>query len=730
MGLSHDKHTVTNQQRKDLSLLMNPGSVAIIGDSPGKRGGNVHRSLVEGGFSGPIYPVHPRLPEVFGLRAYHSLEEVPGAVDFVAIALAAPQVPAAIDAAVQKGAKAALIVASGFAESGPDGLLLQEQIRQQASSAGLLICGPNCYGVANLADGFLGYSAQMPEGMKPGSIALVFQSGALTHGVTEPLVRRGIGYSHIITTGNEVVVELSDYVDYLAGDPRVSVIACFVEQFRNPGGFELAARKANSHRKRLVVLKSGRSDLGIRAALAHTGALVGSDRAVDAWLQKLGVARVYDLDELVETAILFSKLPDLDKGSPAILSISGGGSGVMADLAGDVGLDLITFPDDINDHLDQILPEFATANNPLDLTGAVGEREGIMDGVLDVVCSASGTSLVAWALNTPTVTSPRGQERYAHTLDVLGRFNGTSDTPVMAFTMTSGAMDSHLVTAAAEHDMALLQGMRTGMTAIARAHDLARQQPWIVDPDAAAGVRPPDVVAALDAWTGDVLSEKSAKSLLRTIGIAVTREAPAKTADEAADAATEIGFPVALKVDSADVPHKADVGGLLLALKSASEVRQGFATIVSAVTENVPGAQVDGVLVQEMVPDGLDVFLGTVVEPGIGPVVAVGTGGVLVEALDQISTALAPLLPDEAMDFLMRSPIRKMLAARRTRPAGDMEALAQIVTDVSRLAWWLRDDIRELDLNPVRVLADGQGAIVLDALATRRSGEGSQVVSL
>src|SRR5262245_22804322 len=308
-----------------MSALLRPESVAIVGDTPGSgRGGWIHEQLVRLGYDRPIYPVNPKYSEVRGLRCYPSLCDIPAPVEFAAVALGAGHALRVMEECIQKQVRAILFIASGFAEAGPTGRAIQDELRRLALAHDIAVCGPNCYGIANIYGRFAAYSGSLAHPLRPGPLALLFQSGALTHSVTDPLVARTSGYSYIITTGNEAVAEIGDYVDAIADDPQTRVIACFVEGFKSPARFFAAARRAITNGKRLVVLKTGRSELAQRAALAHTGSITGPDDIYNAMFRQLGIARVYDLDELIETAELLGTAHMAADSSPAIVSISGG----------------------------------------------------------------------------------------------------------------------------------------------------------------------------------------------------------------------------------------------------------------------------------------------------------------------------------------------------------------------------------------------------------------------
>ncbi|MFD9664264.1 acetate--CoA ligase family protein [Rhodococcus sp. NPDC059968] len=707
----------------DIRRLMLPDSVAVVGASKNGMGAWLFDQLVDWKFPGPIYPVNPKYTTLRGLPCYPSLADLPDPPDLVAMAVSASRVNDTLEQAAEAGAGAAVVVASGFGEIGGEGLLLEQKIKATADRLGIVMNGPNNYGVASLHERKIITAGPMPSTMQAGDIALVFASGALTNSVGDAFVSRGVGLSHVITIGNEAQVGLADYISYLATNEHAKVIACFVEGFRDPAAFERSARLVAKNGKRLVLVKTGRSELSRRAALAHTGALVGADSAVDAWLRKLGVARVKDLDELVETAILLGRYPQFEAGNIGLASISGGGSGILADVAADTGLQLEAFSDETTTKLQGCLPDAATPNNPLDVT-TFGLAEDSRYNILRTLCEDPDLTLVSWAFHSPTVADDLNRGIYASMIESLGKASKSGvDKSAVAFSMVGGTMDPAFVKIARDYDLPLLQGARNALAAFAAAQNSSRWIKWLADSDDIAGPAPEGLLDAFRAKPGTVVSERAMTELLGTVGLPVTRQGLARDENEAARVFADLGgVPVALKVDSADVPHKAAVGGVALGVTTEAAVRAAYREIMTAVQKSVPLAKIDGVLVQEMAADGIDVFLGCTIEPGIGPILALGQGGVLVEALDNISTALAPLAPEEARAFVESSPAATILRARRGGTAGDLNALIDVVEKISHLAWWLRDDLDEFDVNPVRVFPEGQGARILDALAAKKSG--------
>jgi acyl-CoA synthetase (NDP forming) len=711
----------------NVASLLCPGSVAIVGDSPGAtRGGFIHHRLVTTGYEGLIYPVNPKYDSVRGLKAYASLLDVPGPVEFVAVAVSAGHAVSIMRQCVEKRVKAVLYVASGFAEAGAEGRQIQDQIRALAFEHDIAVCGPNCYGIANIHGKFNAYSGELPNSLRPGPVALIFQSGALTHGVTDPAVFRGIGWSYIITSGNEAVTELADYLDVLADDPRTRVICCFIEGLKAPRRFVAAARKVMEQGKRMVALKVGRSELAKRATLAHTGSVAGEDRIHDALFRQLGIVRVHDLDEMIESAALLSRHPTLPSGQVVLASVSGGGSGVMADIAQDLGLDLQPFSSSTAAGLRQALPAFAAVSNPLDLTGAVGEDPSILERSLHVLGQDPGIGVLAFGLNTPMGGSGEGRKFYRMLARAVVDASTRSRSPHVLFSMSSGMFDQDIVATAREAGVPVLQGVRESLGTIARAMRVSGAADRLREAETVLGAPEPAVLDVLARAQAEVLTERESKALLAAAGIPVTREYLATTMDEAVNMANRIGYPVALKIESSDIAHKTDAGCVRLQVGTPSAVRDAFREILDNAVQSHPHAAVNGVLVQEMVDGGVEILAGITRHQEFGPAVVFGLGGVLVEALRDVSIRMAPLSERDARDMILEIRTARVLQGFRGRPPADVDALARTMVRLSQIAWWLRDTVREVDINPLKVLPAGQGVKCVDALVVRDLNTGAR----
>jgi acyl-CoA synthetase (NDP forming) len=705
--------------------VFTPKRVAIVGDTPGPgRGGLLHEQILRRGFTGQLFPVNPRYPRIRELAAYPSLAAIGAPVDFVAVALGPARALDVMRDAAAAGARAVLFIASGFAEVGGVGARIQAELVELARQHSITLLGPNCYGIANVAGGFAPFFGTLPEPLRTGGVALIFQSGALTHGVGDALAARGVGFAHVITVGNEAAVGVADYVEALAFDPKVTVIACYVEGFRDGARFAATVATAQARGKSVVVLPVGRSAQSRAATAAHTGALAGERRVVEAYLRDLGVVAVNDLDEMVEAIELAGYLPTIGAGQVSISTISGGGCGVIADLAEDVGLELSPYPPGVAREIAAALPEFATVANPLDLTGLATDDLSILDGSLRAADAQDGVALHLFAINTPLAATEPERELYRRMAGAVLAAKPDLRAPVGFFTMASGALDPVLVGEAHAAGAPIMQGAREALAAVGRLRASragARARPATGEPDGAVD-RAMDravhlAMARLRAAPGDTLTDASAL-ILAELGLRVAGGALATSPEEAVAAADWIGYPVVLKVSSPQIVHKSEHGGVILDVRGAEEVRDGFQAIVRRAA-GIPDVTVHGVRVEEQIRDGVQAIIGVTVDPTLGPAVVVGAGGIYAELLDDTAVALAPVDEAQARTLIGRTRLGRLLAGLRGQPPADIGALAAAVAAVSRLAWAARHEISAVDLNPIIVHAEGDGATVVDAVIIR-----------
>jgi acetate---CoA ligase (ADP-forming) len=697
--------------------LFAPRSVAVLGASPrsGTTGNSTVRNLIDFGFKGRIFPIHPTASEVCGLPAYKDVASLPETPDCAAVALSADKVVANLSVVAELGVRSAVIFASGFSETGPDGKARQDELRSLADRTKLAVCGPNCLGLANIGERVSLYSASLPEGIATGGVAVLSHSGSGCIVVTS-LAR--FGFSYVVSGGNCVSLDLADYIDFLAEDQRTRVIALFAETIRDPLAFARAARKANSAGKAIVALKIGRSTRGAAAAAAHTGSLAGVSAVYEDFFRTNGVIPVDDIDELVESVALMSSLTRRPRGRGlGVINVSGGEIALTCDLAETLGVNLPELSPPAEARVRAALPSYGRVSNPLDATGTAVFDLAMYAGCIEGIASDPAVSMVAVSQDCPTGLGSRQAAIYRALATTAAEVAGRIDKPLVFYSNVGGGLHPAVVEPLLEAGVPVLQGARASLLAIRRLFD---------HPDADCAPRAEIAVAPpQEAWrkrlaAGEALTEREAKRFLADHDIPVTQEKLARNVEEATAAALEMSFPVVLKIESVDVPHKSDVGGVKLGLMTPQAVSQGFAEVMDNVARLAPNARINGVLVQEMIAVGTEAIVGLSRHDPFGMAVVVGAGGVLVELLRDTALALAPIDEERAAALIGETRLGTMLAGYRGAQAGDTRALAALVARVSQIGAQYGDWLEAIDLNPVHVGVAGEGVRVLDALVVPR----------
>jgi acetyltransferase len=706
--------------KADLRPLLAPEAVAIIGasEAEGTWGKRIFDNLQRAHYTGAIYPVNPRRATVWGRTCYPDLAALPGKVEMLIVAVARDGVLDVIRQGAAHGAQAALVVAAGFAET-PGGEALQAELKAEAERHRIRLCGPNCEGNLSLREGFAPYVPRVNEQLLPGGLGFVSQSGTMVWGVHQSALSRGLGCSYLVGSGNEAVLEVSDYVAFMLRDPHTRVVGAYVEGFKDPRKFVRAAGLARELAKPLLVIKAGRSEAGVRAAKAHTGSLAGSDVVHDAVFHRYGVTRVDDVDELVEAAELFCHRAAAVKASGLAAVIqSGGAATALADLAPRAGVTIPPLSPGAAEAVRRLLPEFATPNNPLDVTGILLRDLDAYLAAVECLADEPEVGLVAVDAWLPKAPEPAWVPDLLLRLDALARRR--PDKQFLSLTVSTQALTPFGRDFRARLSFPCLQGIARGLRAIRALNAyVARARDGAADSGAAQGVTPPRPRPAVPPGPR-TLTEVEAKRLLAGYGLTPVREVLARSPGEAAEAARVIGYPVVLKVVSADIPHKAEAGGVRLGLRDEGELRAAWLEIVDAVERARPAARIEGLLVQEQVVGGAEILLGLVHDPQFGPAITFGLGGSLVELLADTVTRLVPLAPGEARAMIREIQGFPLLHGYRGQPPADLSALEAALHALSALAIDLGERLAELDVNPLFVLPEGKGTKVADALVVLR----------
>jgi acetate---CoA ligase (ADP-forming) len=707
----------------DLRPLLSPQSIAVIGasgDTETLRGRLTH-ALIGHGYEGRVYPVTRSQSEVLGLRAYASVADLPEAPDLAVVVVPAAVVPQALDECGARGIRAAVVISSGFAEEKGDAAQLRDrELREVAERHSLLVCGPNSEGLVNpLSRVVATFSPVFHDPSRPllpatphgRAIAVSCQSGALTFAFLNRGRDRQLRFTYQVSAGNQTILEAHDYVDWALDHGGADIFLLYLEAIRSPDRFRAVAEKAAQAGKPLITAKVGRSDAGRRAAASHTGSLAHAGAVDDAIFRHHGIIRGEDLDHMLDVAAAFAFCPLPAGNRVAVITGSGGSAVWMADILTAHGLELPVLEDDIQRRVLALLPSYASAQNPVDGTAQAIHEVGYAR-LVEIVRQSQriDTILLIGSLANDATAIKRAEE--------LAALAGPRDKPILLSTYTGASPQATAAFAAA--GIPVYTSMPSCARAIRALVDYALFQARRRHPPAVTlpGLRANTALAL--AAAGPVLSESQAKALLAAYGVPRPPEKLAQSAVEAAAAAAEIGGPVALKVQSPDVTHKTEAGAVALRVEGEAAVRAAYERVLANARAAHPGAAIEGVLVQQMAPPGVEVILGVSRDPDFGPMLMVGLGGIHVEVLRDVAFAPVPMAAEEAQALLGELRGAAIFeGVRGARPA-DTAALAQLMAALSRFAADHAESIAEIDLNPVIVHARGQGLTVVDALIVQR----------
>jgi len=705
---------------KDLSSLLNPQSIAVVGASERFGAGSlVIENLRTLGYEGKIIPINPRYESILGYPCYPSLRDVPKEIeiDCAAVVLGVNQVIPVLEEAGKRGVRGAWAFASGFAETGEEGARLQKELRRVCLEHNILFCGPNCVGYANLHAPAGMFSAPISPTLKKGGVSAIGQSGSVILALANS--NRGIGFHMLISSGNEAVLDTTDYLEYLLEDGQTEVIILFLEAVRRPEAFIRACERAAELRKPIVSVKVGRSEMARKVALTHTAALTGTDRVQEAWLKKLGVIRVEDLDQLLETAEAFSRYRHrLPRGNGVgAITVSGGEIGLIGDLSEGLSLTFPGLSSAAQAELRKRLPPFTPIANPLDAWGS-GDLTETYPACLEVLANEEKIDLIAVSQDSPPGMAEKQINQYADVARAAIR-TAASGKPVIAFSHVSGGLDPKIRAILESGNVPFLQGTRESLVAIDRLIQYGLFQKGRESKQRVEGKSPRQVGEIIKRLRGPrrVLSDGDAKNVLKHYGIPIASEFLTRSVDEALKAAERVGYPVALKGQSPEIPHKTEAGLVKLNVRNEEEVRSSFTQIFENAQSYRPGAHVEGVLVQQMIPsDATEVIVGISQEEAFGPTVVFGLGGIFVELLKDTVIRIPPISHDEARTMISEVRAKDLLEGFRGKTRSDVEALVETLVQVGQMAVDLKEVLISLDLNPLMVLPGEGGTRVIDVV--------------
>lgn len=696
-----------------------PRSIAIVGASQDLTSisGQPIAHLKSKGYAGAVLPINPRYEEVAGYRCYPDVASLPEIPDVAVIAVGAKRVPDTLNELGRKGCRFAVILSSGFAETGEEGARAQRELTKIAGRYGMDVIGPNCQGFMNISDNIhVGFGAPYGMTYSRGAVSLTSQSGAFGNSIVMIANDEGLGFRHYVSTGNESVTTSLDFIEAMIGDTGTHVIAAYVEGFQDARRLMQIGRRALEANKPMLVWKVGTSDAGARAAASHTANLGGAMALYRAAFRQAGIVEVNDIGDLADCAkaLLPRRRPRGNR--LAIITISGGAGIAMADRAAADGLALPALAAQSVAALREVLPSFASVANPLDVTASLFSDADLLRVALETIARDPGVDMIALALAAASgkMAIILAQEivRISVEFDVpifvAWNADATSNREAYAILDAAG-IPRYASPVRCARGIGALWAFTCGQERLARSKGERSEQ------------IPSTSRMPILAGRETDLSEFESKQFLTQYGIRSTREILSQNVDEAVRAARSIGFPVVLKIQSSDIPHKTEAGGVRIGLRDDRSVHDAFEEVMANVRTYAPNAAIQGVVVQEMVTDGVELILGINNDPLFGPAIMVGLGGIFAEVMKDVSFRLAPITRSDAEDMLRELRGFALLDGARNRPKADVAAVVDTLMRLSALAVSRVDDLAELDINPLAVLPAGRGVRALDALVKPRA---------
>ncbi|MGH0054045.1 MAG: acetate--CoA ligase family protein [Sphaerochaetaceae bacterium] len=701
----------------DVKKLLKPNRVAVVGASEKEGfGGDTCRNIMKYMKPEDYYFVNPKRDQVFGIKCYPTLSDLPEDVELLVITTPKPTVEALLVEGAKKGAKGAVVFASGYGEMGtPEGEAAEESLKAICQELDIALMGPNCAGYANYMDMIYPYAFISNERDRKGSVGVVSQSGQLVLSMMEA---QSIKFSYAISSGNGKITTIEDYLEFLVEDQDTKVIALYMEGSKNPKKLAQTLKRAALVRKPIVVLKTGRSDKGQALAASHTGSLSGSDRVFDALFEKFGVIRVDDLEELMSTAQAFAvldKLPETEGVSS--ISLSGGETGICADLGHLVGLDYPDFTSGTQKKLEAILPGYATVNNPLDSTATLSYDTDKFASVCETIMKDPSVGIVAIGY---TLLQEIADNAIYYMSEGLAKVMKESwAKPCVMVPFAENTRNGKYVRKLEEIGVAVLP---TSLYALKVIKNIVRFSAYKVEEHNLDLAILGEMDVENEGVHGEaekVLTESQSKELISSYGIPCSRSKVVKSSEDAGKAFEDLGLKKAVaKVDSPDILHKSDAGCVILNIGSEREAMIAYDKIIANANSYMENPRINGVQICDMVEKGTEVILGVNNDPQFGPVVLVGMGGVFVEIFKDTSMAMAPVSLEEADKMLKGLKSFPLLEGYRGGAKGDIKALADTIVKVSELAVDHAGSLKELDINPIFVYEKGICAV--DALYIRK----------
>ncbi|MGB9736007.1 MAG: acetate--CoA ligase alpha subunit [bacterium] len=690
-----------------LDTIFKPKSVALVGASkvPGKVGYSLLKNIKEGGFTGKIYPVNPSAQEILGIKVYPDIKSIPDTLDLVVFMIPPKAIVSSIQDCAEKKARFVIVISAGFKEVGVEGALLERQLKEQADKYNIRIVGPNCLGIIDTKAKFnASFAADMPL---KGDISIISQSGALLTAILDWALANDMGFSKFVSLGNKADLNEADFIEYLADDPDTRVILGYIEGVSDGKSFIEKAYRA-SKKKPVILIKAGGTKVGARASSSHTGTLAGSDAAFDAAFKQSGVIRAHTIEELFDIGKLLESQPLPAEGGLAIITNAGGPGIITADATERANIRLAHLSDENILALKKVLPPSAAFGNPFDIIGdALADR---YKSAIDIIIKDKDVGGIFVLL------TPQDMTEIEKTANIVVDSAKNTDKPVLAGFM--GGRD-------VSRGIKILNNGKVPNyvfpESAIRAYRIALDyREWLKKPEKTYkkfdvdenGVNEKLKVVHASGRSG--LVDVEARQVIEMYGFKTPKSALASTIEEAKASAEKIDYPLVMKIASPDILHKTDVGGVVVGISNEHQLEQAFSSITNNAKKFMPSARIWGVVVQEMLTTGTETIVGMHIDPNFGPLIMFGLGGIYVEVLKDVSFRVAPVSQEEAYDMIREIRSYPLLQGVRGAKKRDIDAIVDAILRVSQLVI-NHTDIVELDINPLLVQAEGEGAIAVDA---------------
>lgn len=690
------------------SVFLSPKSIAIIGASD--KEGSVGRAITSNimkGYKGTIFPISPTRDRVFDKQAFKTVLDVKEPIDLAVVVTKNDIVPAVLEECGKKKIKGAIVITAGFKEVNEEGRKLEQQVKDIVKKYGIKLIGPNCLGVMNLDPKTMMNATFLKITPKSGQIALISQSGAICAALVEDASAQGIGFSAVISLGNKADMSEVDVLKILAEHQQTKVIVMYLEDMGDGQEFlRICKQITKKLKKPILVLKSGRSPEGAKAAMSHTGALMGSDEIYDAVLHQAGAIRVDTMEELFDYATAFSKQPLPSKGDLVIVSNAGGPAIISTDACSKMGIKMASI-EDIRPKINAVIPPWGSSRNPVDIVGDADYNR--FNNVLENVLAHKNVGSVI------TMCTPSATLDYDKLAEVIVNMSKKHKKTMLASLMglDEGIKNREILAAGDVPYYTYAEGAIRALHAMLRATAWQQSTEGTITKFTADKAKAKKVFNAVKKQGRTNLLEEEGQEVLRAYGFPLPQSTLAKTGDEAVKAAKKIGFPVVMKIASPQIIHKSDAGGVKVGMSNEKDVRDTFDTIIKNAKKYNQKATIKGILVQEMVKGGKELIIGSKLEPGFGSVIMLGMGGIYVEVLKDVTFRLAPITNKEADDMINSIKTKKLLEGVRGEKPSDLKKLSELIQKLSALVTDFKE-IKELDMNPVLVMEQGKGCKILD----------------